>query len=103
VGRDVDPGEQGAAGFRSHPDRGAAPWGACSVPHWGYVVEGSLTNGYTDGASETIGAGELFHFPAGHSQFGSTDGARWIEISPAVEMAEVVSQMMELIARSTEG
>ncbi len=78
------------------------PGGACPVPHWGYVLEGSLTIGYTDGTSETISAGEVFHFQSGHSQFGSSDGARWIEISPAAEMAEVISKMMDLMAQQTE-
>ena len=90
-------------GFDLTPIVGQLRGGACSVPHWGYVLEGSLTIGYVGATSETIRAGELFHFPPGHSQFGSTDGARWIEISPAAEMADVVSQMMELIAESTDG
>jgi len=90
------------ADFDLTPIVSQLPGGACPVPHWGYVIDGSLTIGYTDGSSETISAGEVFHFQSGHSQFGSTGGARWIEISPAAEMAEVVSNMMELMAQQAE-
>lgn len=66
------------------------------------MLEGSLNTRYTDGTSEMIRAGEVFHLHSGHSQFGSTDGAQWIEISPAAEMAEVISKVIELMAQQTE-
>ncbi len=40
---------------------------ACQAPHWGYVIEGDVVVTYTDGASEHCVAGDVFHWPAGHS------------------------------------
>ena len=42
--------------------------GSCQVPHWGYLIEGSWTVGYTDGTTETISAGEAFYLPPGHDR-----------------------------------
>ena len=62
----------------------------CPVPHWGYVLEGSITVRYTDGTEETTRAGELYYWPGGHT--GWTDeGVRFVEFSPADEIAPVLA------------
>ena len=57
--------------------------GSCEVPHWGYMLEGSVTVGYTDGTEETIRAGEVFHLPSGHDVIRTDEGCEFVEVSPA--------------------
>ena len=42
------------------------PDDSCQCPHWGIVLKGSLTYHYK-GGSETIGAGEAYFAPPGHT------------------------------------
>ena len=39
----------------------------CQSPHWGYLVAGRVVVDYADGTSETCVAGDVVHWPAGHS------------------------------------
>lgn len=39
----------------------------CQVPHWGYLIEGSMLLEYENGEKETYVAGEAFYFPPGHT------------------------------------
>jgi CspA family cold shock protein len=39
----------------------------CQVPHWGYVLKGSMTIAYADGQEETLRAGDLWYLPPGHT------------------------------------
>jgi hypothetical protein len=40
---------------------------ACQSAHWGYIIKGCVIVDYTDGTSETCAAGDMVHWPAGHS------------------------------------
>ena len=60
----------------------------CPVPHWGYVLKGSITVGYTDGHEETLRAGDLFYLPPGHSP-RTDEGVTFVEFSPEREIQEV--------------
>jgi mannose-6-phosphate isomerase-like protein (cupin superfamily) len=60
----------------------------CQCPHWGYVLKGSITIGYTDGQEEVIGAGELFYWPPGHTP-KTDEGVTFIEFSPDRELQTV--------------
>ena len=72
--------------FRGLPDD------ACQCPHWGYVIEGSVHVGYTDGSEETVRAGDVYHWPAGHT-VSFTEDAQFVEFSPEHEMAAVVGHV----------
>lgn len=73
------------------------PDDACHCPHWGYVVEGAVHLEYTDGTAEVAEAGEVFHWPPGHTAWVEEDTA-FIEISPVEEFGEV----SEHVARKME-
>jgi hypothetical protein len=56
-----------AAGTDIAPLLKGLPEDACQSVHWGYVQSGTALVTYTDGASERCTAGDVFHWPAGHS------------------------------------
>lgn len=56
--------------------------GLCPVPHWGYVISGSISVRYADGRVETASAGDLFYHEPGHQPFTDV-GAEIVEFSPA--------------------
>jgi hypothetical protein len=70
---------------------------ACPVPHWGYVVAGSVVVTYTDGTAERCSAEELFHWPPGHSVRVLED-AEVVLFSPAVEHGHVMDHMLARMA-----
>jgi hypothetical protein len=59
------------------------PGGDCPVPHWGYLIEGSLTVHYSNGEQETVEAGQVFYLPAHHDSVSTSTGALYAEFSPA--------------------
>ena len=59
----------------------------CPSPHWGIVLEGSILIEHADGSEETTRAGEVYHWPAGHT--ARTDGGVvFIEVGPVEPMRE---------------
>jgi hypothetical protein len=72
--------------------------GSCPVAHWGYLIEGSWTVGYTDGSSETINAGEVFYLPSGHDRVFTETGCLMAEFSPAAENAAFMDEVATLLA-----
>lgn len=46
----------------------------CQAPHWGYIVSGKVTVTYTGGDQETCVAGDVVHWPAGHTVRGRRHG-----------------------------
>jgi hypothetical protein len=69
---------------------------ACSVPHWGYVIEGSVDVTYLDGSEETISAGEVYYMPAGHNGFRTEGGATLVEVSPADGQTALFKELASL-------
>jgi len=65
----------------------------CQAPHWGYVLEGTLTVTYADGAHETIEQGELFYWPPGHT-VKVDENADFILFSPQYEHTHVLDHMI---------
>ena len=72
--------------FEGFPDKN------CPIPHWGYMIKGSMHLQYKDGKEEVIHAGEVFYLPGGHTGW-SDDGMSWIEFSPEKEMKEISDLM----------
>ncbi len=63
------------------------PGDRCPSPHWGIVLDGSLTLQHADGTTETAGAGQIYHWPAGHTATTET-GVVFIEVGPTAPMRE---------------
>jgi hypothetical protein len=61
------------------------PGDRCPSPHWGIVLEGSIHMEHADGSIETVRAGEVYHWPAGHT--ATTDEAVvFVEVGPVEQM-----------------
>ncbi len=73
------------------------PGGDCSVPHWGYVIEGSFTVHYSDGQQDTIAAGELFYMQPHHDRLTTDNGVVIAEFSPADEARELFGNIAALM------
>jgi hypothetical protein len=58
------------------------PDGACQEPHWGYILEGSVTMRFTDGSSETLSAGQAYYIRPGHNAHVDED-VRLVEFTRA--------------------
>jgi hypothetical protein len=73
------------AGTDMGPVLKGLPDDRCPSPHWGIVLSGSIELSHADGSVETARAGEVYHWPAGHT--GTTsDGVTFIEIGPVAQM-----------------
>jgi hypothetical protein len=81
-----------APGTDLTPALAGQPGGLCQVPHWGYVIDGSMTIRYADGTEEELNAGDIFHLPAGHTAV-SADGVQLAEFSPAAPMAKLLGDI----------
>jgi hypothetical protein len=90
------------AGTDATPWLKGLPGDLCQCPHWGYVLKGSIHIGYADGTEEVVKAGEIFHFPAGHTGWTDED-VSWVEISPAEEYAEVMAHVSKVQAELAQG
>jgi hypothetical protein len=66
----------------------------CQSPHWGYVVEGSVTFKYAD-HDETYETGDAYYAPPGHIPVVKA-GTEVIEFSPA----DLYGQTMEVLTRN---
>jgi quercetin dioxygenase-like cupin family protein len=71
----------------------------CQSAHWGYVLDGAVTVTYADGNTEQCVAGDLFHWPAGHS-VRVDDDANLILFSPQSEHTPVIEHIRERLAAS---
>ena len=69
----------------------------CQAPHWGYVLQGSLTITYADGTAELTNTGDLFYWPPGHTVKVGAD-AEVILFSPQHEHSEVIDHMLRKMA-----
>ncbi|GGC56119.1 hypothetical protein IEU95_08345 [Hoyosella rhizosphaerae] len=73
------------------------PHDRCPSPHWGIVMEGSLRLEHADGTFETASAGEVYHWPAGHTAT-SLNGAVFIEVGPVAPMREFHEHALRLFS-----
>ncbi len=75
------------AGTDFGPVLAGLPGDRCPSPHWGIVLEGSIHLVQADGTEETARAGEIYHWPAGHT--ATTDEAVvFLEVGPVGPMRQ---------------
>ena len=75
------------------------PADLCQVPHWGYVLQGTLNVRYEDGSEEAIRPGELYYMPNGHTVWFNED-TTFVEFSPAEGMQQVMDHAAAAMAQS---
>jgi len=73
------------------------PQDMCQCPHWGYVLRGTIHVRYADGGEETVTAGSVYHWPAGHT-VRTSDDYEAVEFSPQREMHQVLSHIARKLA-----
>jgi hypothetical protein len=59
----------------------------CPSPHWGIVLQGSIHLQHADGSTETARAGEVYHWPAGHTATTDEDVV-FVEVGPVARMRQ---------------
>lgn len=69
----------------------------CPSTHWGYVLKGSITVRYADGHEDVNRAGDVYHWPGGHT--GWTDeGVTFLEFSPTADILPVLDHLSRQLA-----
>lgn len=85
------------AGTDMGPVLAGLPGDRCPSPHWGIVLSGAIDIEHADGTVETARAGELYHWPAGHT--GRTDeGVVFLEVGPVAEMRQFSEHARRVLA-----
>lgn len=80
------------AGMDLTPALAGMPGDLCQCPHWGYVLEGAVHVRYTSGDEETVEAGDVYYWPAGHTVWFD-ENTKFVEFSPEKEMREVLAHI----------
>ena len=73
----------------------------CQSPHWGYVVEGSVTFRYAD-RDETYEAGDAYYAPPGHVPLVAA-GTQIVEFSPTEAYRRTMAVVAENLAALPTG
>ena len=68
----------------------------CQCPHWGFVLQGTITTTDADGEQETVKANDLFYWPAGHNVRVDED-AEIVMFSPQREHTLVIDHMIRTV------
>jgi hypothetical protein len=74
----------------------------CQVPHWGYVVDGTLHVRYVDGTEEVTEAGEAVYWPPGHTIYTEDESAEFVLFSPQDEHGNVLDHLLNKMAEMEE-
>lgn len=72
------------------------PGDRCPSPHWGIVLEGSITMVHADGSEEVACAGEVYHWPAGHTAH-TDEAVVFLEVGPVGPMPEFSDHARQLL------
>ncbi len=64
---------------------------ACQCPHWGYMIEGTLTMRTADGEQD-FHAGDAFYWGPGHVPVAKVDCA-YVDFSPTAEFHAVIAHI----------
>jgi hypothetical protein len=85
------------AGADMSPLLRGLPNDRCPSPHWGIVLAGSIHVVHADGTRETAQAGEVYHWPAGHT--ATTDEpVEFLEVGPVELMRQFNRHVTEIFA-----
>lgn len=73
----------------------------CQVPHWGYVVKGSILIEYEDGSNDTFREGEAFYMKPGHTGRVLED-IQLVSFSPEEGMQDLGKHLEKRVAELQE-
>lgn len=85
------------AGTDMAPVLRGLPGDRCPSPHWGVVLAGAITVEHADGRSEIARAGQVYHWPAGHTGI-TQEGVTFVEVGPIQPMREFSEHARKLFA-----
>ena len=85
------------AGTDFRPLLAGLPDDRCSCPHWGYIVDGSITLQFADGREETSRAGDVYYWPDGHVAW-TDEGVTFVEFSPTDGILPVLDHLGKQLA-----
>ena len=85
------------AGADATPLLQGLPDDKCQCPHWGYILKGAIHVRYSNGEEEVCRAGEMFHWPAGHTVWVKEDTS-FVEFSPKKELKHVYDHIGNTLA-----
>ncbi len=85
------------AGTDFGPVLAGLPGDRCPSPHWGIILEGSIHLSHADGSHEVARAGEVYHWPAGHTAWTDEDTV-FIEVGPVAPMRTFSEHARSLLA-----
>jgi hypothetical protein len=91
--------EQLRAGVETAPIYRGLPDDACQSAHWGYVISGRLRIVGTDGAEESVAAGQAYYMPPGHNVVIEED-TEVVEFSPAADRARTMEHAARVMAEA---
>ncbi|MEJ1239316.1 hypothetical protein WBG78_14360 [Chryseolinea sp. T2] len=74
----------------------------CQVPHWGYIIKGSLRMKYDTGEEVLLKAGELFYMPPGHTGKVEED-LKLFDFSPDEQFTFLVAHLEKKAAEMQAG
>jgi hypothetical protein len=86
------------AGGDTTPLLEGLPDDLCQCPHWGLLLAGSAQVRFDDGQVETVGAGQVFFWPPGHTVW-TADGFESMQISPEAAMRCTLDHLEAKLAR----
>jgi hypothetical protein len=72
---------------------------SCQVPHWGYIVKGSIKLQYDDGKEVLLKAGDVFYMSSGHKA-SVVEDVKLVDFSPEKEMKELINHVEKKINAS---
>jgi glyoxylate utilization-related uncharacterized protein len=74
---------------------------SCQVPHWGYILKGSVRLKYDDGKEVVLKEGDVFYMSPGHKATVIED-LKMMDFSPEKEMKELIKHVEKKIAASKQ-
>lgn len=75
------------AGSDMAPILKGLPNDRCPSAHWGMVLAGAVHMEHADGTVETVNAGEVYHWPAGHTATNDAP-VEFLEVGPVEQMRQ---------------
>lgn len=85
------------AGTDMAPVLAGLPGDRCPSPHWGIVLEGSIRMEHADGTTEVARAGEVYHWPAGHTA-ATEEAVVFLEVGPVAQMRQFGEHAKRVLA-----